>query len=84
MNIWLNLAVALASLKLAKGDRLKLTLEVVDERGQTAGQSYRSDPLFLEVSDQAGVLSAISEADEASEKQLNDVIDRQIGIGGSQ
>jgi len=79
-----KIAIDLQRLKLKKGDRLKLTLAVTDDRGKSAGQSYRADPLFLEVSDKAGVLSAISEADEQSEKQLNDVIDRQIGIGGSQ
>lgn len=66
---------------LQKGDRLKLTLEVTDYRGKDAGQTYKSDSLLLEVSDESGVLAAISEADERSEQRLSDLIKRQLGIG---
>jgi len=66
---------------LAKGDRLKLTLEAVDYRGDLPGESYQSDPLILEISDEAGVLAAISEADEKSEQRLTDIIKQQLGIG---
>ncbi|HUE73664.1 MAG TPA: hypothetical protein VMP01_22490 [Pirellulaceae bacterium] len=69
--------------KLAKGDRVKLTLEVVDFRGDAEGRSYYSDPLVLEISDESGVLAAISEADERSEQRLTDIIKRQLGIGES-
>lgn len=69
--------------KLAKGDRVKLTLEVVDFRGDVEGRSYFSDPLVLEISDESGVLAAISEADERSEQRLTDIIKRQLGIGES-
>jgi hypothetical protein len=67
--------------KLVKGDRLKLTLEAVDYRGDLPGESYQSDPLVLEISDEAGVLAAISEADEKSEQRLTDIIKQQLGIG---
>jgi hypothetical protein len=80
-------ALALAKLplaeKLAKGDRVKLTLQVVDFRGDAEGRSYYSDPLVLEISDESGVLAAISEADERSEQRLTDIIKRQLGIGES-
>lgn len=66
---------------LVKGDRLKLTLEAVDYRGDLPGESYQSDPLILEISDEAGVLAAISEADEKSEQRLTDIIKQQLGIG---
>ena len=69
--------------KLAKGDRVKLTLKVTDFRGDSAGTSYYSDPLVLEISDESGVLAAISEADERSEQRLTDIIKRQLGIGES-
>jgi hypothetical protein len=69
--------------KLAKGDRVKLTLEVVDFRGDAPGASYYSDPLVLDISDESGVLAAISEADERSEQRLTDIIKRQLGIGES-
>ncbi|MDX1946365.1 MAG: hypothetical protein SFU86_13270 [Pirellulaceae bacterium] len=78
--------LALSPLKLNKGDRVKLTLEVTDYRGENAqgepvGSSYQSDGLVLEISDESGVLAAISEADERSEQRLTDIIKRQLGIG---
>jgi hypothetical protein len=73
----------LAPLDLTKGDRLKLTLEITDYRGEAPGQVYLSDPLILEVSDESGVLAAISEADERSEERLTDIIKKQLGIGDS-
>ena len=73
----------LSSFGLAKGDRLKLTMEFTDYRGDQPGKSYLSDPLVLEVSDESGVLAAISEADERSEERLSDIIKRQLGIGES-
>ncbi|WP_425614012.1 hypothetical protein NA78x_003863 [Anatilimnocola sp. NA78] len=79
-------SLPLSSLQLNKGDRLKITLEVVDyrgdnEAGQPTGERYQSDPLVLEISDESGVLAAISEADERSEQRLTDIIKRQLGIG---
>lgn len=78
----------LSSLKLTKGDRLRITLEVCDyrgenEAGQSTGEKYQSDALVLEISDESGVLAAISEADERSEQRLTDIIKRQLGIGES-
>ena len=78
--------LSLSPLQLAKGDRVKLTLEVTDYRGendegQPVGQTSTSDPLVLEISDESGVLAAISEADERSEQRLTDIIGRQLGIG---
>jgi hypothetical protein len=35
----------------------------------------------LEISDESGVLAAISEADPRSEEKLTDIIKRQLGIG---
>jgi hypothetical protein len=80
--------LSLSPLGLTKGDRLKITLEVVDYRGENeagepTGERYQSDPLVLEISDESGVLAAIVEADEASEKRLTDIIKRQLGIGES-
>jgi hypothetical protein len=83
--------LSLSPLKLTKGDRLKLALEVTDDRGQNeqglneqgqpAGVSATSEPLVVEVSDESGVLAAISQADERSEQQLTDIIKRELGIG---
>ncbi len=67
--------------ELAKGDRLRVTVEAIDFRGDSPGESYRSDRLILEISDESGVLTAISEADERSEERLTDIIKQQLGIG---
>ena len=79
-------SLSLSPLKLAKGDRVKVAVEVTDYRGeneqnQPVGQSYSSDALVLEISDESGVLAAISEADQRSEERLTDIIKRQLGIG---
>jgi len=83
-----SFTLSLSPLKLTKGDRLRITLEVYDYRGendagQPTGEKYQSDPLVLEISDESGVLAAISEADERSEQRLTDIIKRQLGIGES-
>jgi len=75
--------VDLSQLGLKKGDRLKVELEIVDYRGEMPGKPTRSDSLVLEITDESGVLAAVSEADERSEKQLTDIIKRQLGIGES-
>ena len=81
-------AAPLSPLNLVKGDRIKITLEVTDYRGendagQAVGTIFRSEPLVLEISDESGVLAAISEADQRSEERLTDIIKRQLGIGES-
>lgn len=73
----------LATFDLVKGDRVRLVLEVQDYRGTQVGQTYQSDPLYLEISDESGVYAAILEADQKSEKQLNEIIRRELGIGES-
>lgn len=77
----------LASLQLVKGDRLKLSLELQGERGEerrNAAARFQSASVDLEVSDLAGVLAAVSQADAASEERLGEVIKRQLGIGEAQ
>jgi hypothetical protein len=79
-------ALALTALRLAKGDRVKLTLEAADYRGENeqgdpAGRAQSGEPLILQISDESGVLAAIAEADPRSEEQLNAIIKRQLGIG---
>jgi hypothetical protein len=73
----------LAPLGLTKGDQVKVTLEAVDYRGAAAGQSATSEPLVLQVTDESGILAAISESDERSARQLDAIIKRQLGIGES-
>jgi hypothetical protein len=79
--------ISLAPLKLVKGDRLKLSVEAMDyrgedESGQPRGQVATSEPVTLEVADEAAVLAAIAEADKRSEQQLSEIIERQLSSGG--
>jgi hypothetical protein len=76
-----RLPLDLSGMDLQKGDRLKITMELTDDRGPQPGETYRADPLYLEISDESGVLDEISKADERSEKQLTDLIKQQLGIG---
>lgn len=76
-----NIKVPGRSTPVAKGDRIRVYLEAEDWRGEAAGKIVRSEPITLEVSDEAGVLAAISEADQRSEERLTDIIKRQLGIG---
>jgi len=71
----------MAALKVFKGDQVKLTIEAFDYRGETPGKSTLSDAVVLDISDEAGVLAAIAEADEDSEERLSEVIKEQLGIG---
>jgi hypothetical protein len=78
--------LSLSPWKLAKGDRVRLTLEVTDyrgenEQGEPVGRSHVAEGLVLEISDESGVLAAIGQADERSEQRLTDIIKRQLGIG---
>jgi hypothetical protein len=71
----------LSNLNVSKGDELKLTLEATDGRGRTEGIVTFSEPLFLEVSDEAGVLAAISEPDSDAERRLDEMIQQQLDAG---
>ncbi len=73
-------ALNLSPLKLAKGDQLKITLEAIDYRGTSPGQSTVSEPLILQVTDESGVLAAISESDERSARQLDAIILRNSAL----
>jgi hypothetical protein len=78
-----RLPLDLAPLGLAKGDQLKVTFEALDFRGDSTGKAALSEPLVLHVTDERGVLAAMVEADERSARQLDAIIQRQLGIGDS-
>lgn len=73
--------LSLAQLKLVKGDEVRVTLEAIDYRGSVAGKSARSEPLVLQVTDESGILAGLVEADQKSSRQLDAIIQRQLGIG---
>ena len=71
----------LAPLKLVKGDQLKIAVRATDYRGAERGKSSLSESLLFQVTDEAGILAAISEADKESARQLKIMIERQIDVG---
>jgi hypothetical protein len=74
----------LEPLSLVKGDQLKLTLEVIDFRGDDQGKSALSEPVVLQVTDVPGFLASMVESDEQSARRLDAIIQRQLGIGDTQ
>jgi hypothetical protein len=68
--------------KLAKGDQVKLTLEATDYRGNQPGKATKSDPLILQITDESGIMSAMSETDRHAYEQMNTLIQRQSQTGG--
>ncbi len=73
-------ALNVKKLGVTKGDRVYITFEALDYRGDFSGLSMRSEPMVLEVSDREGVLEALREQDEEIERKLDRIIDAQLGI----
>ena len=71
----------LSPLKLSGGDEVRLTLEAVDDRGPRPGSVTRSEPIVLQVTDEAGILAALTQADEKSLHELDEMIEHELGIG---
>lgn len=71
----------LTSLKLSKGDELKVTFVAYDYRGTREPKKSFSEPLLFQVTDQQGILSGLLETDQESAKQLDAIIRRELGIG---
>ncbi len=69
----------LEPLKLSKGDQVRFKLEVWDYRGASEGQSTESEPLAVNVVDQADIAALQSETDSILDKGLGKNIDIQTG-----
>jgi hypothetical protein len=67
---------------LHKGDEVRLTVEAVDQRGGLTPNIGTGEPLLLRVTDRSGILAGLQEADQLSVKQLETIIQRELGIGG--
>ena len=69
---------------LKKDDIVRLIVEVTDGRGEELeGESSRSEALSLRVTDRSGLLNAITELDKNSVRQLDAIIEKELGIGDS-
>jgi len=73
----------LSSLKLVKGDELKVTFAAYDFRGDGEPAISYSEPIQLQLTDRQGILSGLLETDEESARQLDAIIRRELGIGDS-
>lgn len=73
----------LSSLKLVKGDELKVTFAAYDYRGNAEPAISYSEPIQLQLTDRQGILSGLLETDEESARQLDAIIRRELGIGDS-
>lgn len=73
----------LAALKLRKGDQVKISLRATDYRGEHEGRTAVSDPVMLDVTDEPGLLAAISESDQLSARQIDAILERQLQVGGA-
>lgn len=71
----------LAPLKLVKGDQVKIVLEAADYRGSRQGKVAQAEPIAFEVTDEQGILAALSESDRESARQLQTMIERQLDVG---
>ncbi len=73
----------LSPYQLAKGDELRVVIIAEDFRGEWPAQTGQSEPLILEVTDRNGILASLLETDQQSAKQLDAIIERELGIGGN-
>jgi len=73
----------LSTLNLNRGDQVRITLEGHDYRGDNSGKIGVSDPIILQVTDERGVLAAMTETDQRTARQMDLIIQRQLGLGES-
>ena len=72
----------LSTLKLVKGDQVKVTLEATDYRGDQPGKTTKSEPLVLQITDESGIMAALGETDLRAAHQMDVLIQRQTQTGG--
>ena len=77
-----QVAVPLSPYELMKGDEVKVTLEVTDWRGDLVGQTGLGEPITFSVTDLNGILAQTGDEDKKTAKQLDEILRRELGIGG--
>jgi hypothetical protein len=73
----------LSTLSLKRGDQVRITLEGHDYRGDNPGKIGVSESIILQVTDERGVLAAMTETDQRTARQMDLIIQRQLGLGDS-
>lgn len=74
--------ISLAPYELQKGDEVKVTLEVTDWRGTIPGQTGQGESITFNVTDLNGILAQTGDEDKKTAKQLDEILRRELGIGG--
>ncbi len=77
-----QVTVPLSPYELQKGDEVKVTLEVTDWRGDLTGQKGLGEPITFSVTDLNGILAQTGDEDKKTAKQLDEILRRELGIGG--
>jgi len=77
-----QVTIPLSTYELVKGDEVKVVLEVTDWRGTMPGQQGSSEPIGFNLTDLNGILVQTGEEDKKSAKQLDEILRRELGIGG--
>ena len=77
-----QVTVPLSPYELQKGDEVKVTLEVTDWRGDLVGQKGLGEPITFSVTDLNGILVQTGDEDKKTAKQLDEILRRELGIGG--
>ncbi len=75
-------ALDLSGLNLMAGDRIVVTVEAQDTRGDRPGETGTAEPITLEVTDRTGLLTTLLQTDEESADRLDAIIRQELGIGG--
>ena len=83
LNLKHETTLPISPYQLAKGDELRVEILADDFRGEWPAQSGKSEPIILEVTDRNGILASLLETDQQSAKQLDAIIERELGIGGT-
>lgn len=74
--------IPLTKYKLAKGDEVKVALQAKDWRGGTPGEVGETESIRFSVTDLSGILAQTGEEDRKSAKQLDEILQREMGISG--
>ena len=77
-----QLPIPLSKYELQKGDEVKVTLEIVDWRGNIPGQKGIGESVTFNVTDLNGILAQTGDEDKKTAKQLDEILRRELGIGG--
>lgn len=75
--------LTLAGWRVSVGDEIRLSVEAVDSRGDAAGKEAHGESIVLTVTDENGILAALADGDERSARELDELIQRELGIGES-